>query len=87
MTDPTTPTEAMLDIIEIAPNATILFSEFTHGWYVDARIEIGGDGLLSGVTEHRATPDTAVLAYHERLRSVRAPYYIATNASTEQRQH
>ncbi len=61
---------AMLLIKSLDVDAHLEFSEWTDQWYVSARIQTGGDGLLTGITEHRATPEAAVYAFVDRLRSV-----------------
>jgi hypothetical protein len=61
---------AMLQIKSLDDGAVIEYSEWTHQWYVTAKVEISDGALLSGITEHERTPDLAVLAYIDRLRAV-----------------
>ena len=68
----------MLQIKSLDSDATIGLSEYTGKWYVVAEIEIGGDGLLSGVTEHESTPEAAIDAYFDRLTQVDLQHYIVT---------
>jgi len=69
----------MLIIKSLDNDASIQFSEYTSKWFVVAGLEIGDGMFLQGMTEHRETPEQAVAAYVERLRSVtELDRYIAT---------
>lgn len=57
----------MLRIKALDRTAHLEFSEATLKWYVSSRLEICGDGMLSGVVEHRASPEEAVSAFLHRL--------------------
>lgn len=63
-------THEMLLIKSIDPDASLRLSEWTRRWYVEAKIEVSDGAVLSGITEHRDSPDEAVAAYLERLREV-----------------
>jgi len=79
--------QTMLLIKSIDLRAHLEFSEWTKQWYVEARIDIGGDGLLSGGSEHRDTPQEAVVAYMERLCEIDLDHYLVTNAGGDARRH
>ena len=74
---------AMLMIKGLDRNAHLEFSDVTGKWYVSARLEICGNGVLCGITEHRATPQQAVEAFLERLQTVEYPLRICANAYTK----
>lgn len=76
---------AMLLIQTLDPNAHIGFSDITGQWYVSAHIEIGGDGFLSGGTEHRDTPEDAVRAYLAHLTSIDLGRYLVTKFDGQRR--
>ena len=68
----------MLQIKSLDSDASICFSEYTGKWYVSANIEEGGDGVLVGICKHRATPEAAVDAYFDHLRTVDIDHYLVT---------
>ena len=78
---------AMLLIKSLDPSASLAFSEYTHGWYVDARIEVSDGVFLTGITLHRSTPEAAVEAYVARLTSVSAPEFVAVRAYHDDRRN
>lgn len=81
-------TENMLLIKALAPSASLQLSTFTRKWYVDARIEISDGCMLSGVTEHRDTPDLAVLAFINTLMAIDSNQFdrcIVANAMVGER--
>jgi hypothetical protein len=71
--------QAMLLIKSLDTNAHLGYSEWTGQWYVSARIDIGGDGVLRGGSEHRNTPDEAVSAYLSWLTDVDVDHYLVTS--------
>jgi hypothetical protein len=73
----------MLQIKSLDNNASLGFSEYTSQWYVDARIEMGGEGVLFGMTEHRSSPESAVMAYFSSLITVDLDHYLVTHAYDE----
>lgn len=80
-------TRTMLLIKSLYNDAHIALSEYTGQWFVMARIDIGGDGLLTGGTEHRDTPQEAVAAYMHRLTDVPHGKYLVVDGSRETRRH
>jgi hypothetical protein len=68
----------MLIIKALDPNASVLFSEYTHQWYVSASIEIGDGSMLTGGAEHRNTPNEAVEAFYDRLTSINLDQYVVS---------
>lgn len=74
---------ALAKIRELDPSARVLWSVYTRGHYVSARIEDGSEpGILSGFCEHRSTPGEAVLAYWGRV--IKSPRLVV-GAYTESR--
>lgn len=82
------PSQIMLMLKAMSPDVTVAFSEYTGKWYVSARyLEIGDGSLLKGVTEHRASPDLAVLAFFDRLISAGLDEYIVGNYQGQRREY
>jgi hypothetical protein len=81
------PTTSMLVIKSLDYGAYLDFSEYTGQWYVSSAINIGGDGMLTGITEHRTTPEQAIEAYLLRIQAVEAPRYIVTKSNSPDRRH
>lgn len=75
----------MLMIKSLDSEASLHFSEHTSQWYVSARIDTGGDGLLSGIVEHASTPHDAVDAFFCRLTNVDRDHYLVTGYSDTRR--
>lgn len=80
-------TRTMLLIKSLYNDAHLALSEYTGQWFVMARINIGGDGLLTGGTEHRDTPQEAVAAYMDWLTNVPRDKYLVVNDGRENRRH
>ncbi len=80
-------TRTMLLIKSLYNDAHVALSEYTGQWFVSARIDIGGDGLLTGGKEHRDSPQEAVAAYMEWLTSVPYDKYLVVNGGRENRRH
>lgn len=86
-TKPTYTTAQMILMIKaLDPSASIVFSEYTAQWYVEARLEIGDGTILSGGSEHRSTPDEAVAAYFEHLTSTNLDQYVVSRYRGERRE-
>lgn len=83
--------QAMRLIQSLDSAAHIDYSVWTGGWYVSARVNIGGNGFLRGITEHRGTPEDAVFAYLARLQDVNYDtldsYLVTESASKHRRRH
>jgi hypothetical protein len=75
--------QKMLQIKSLDSSASIVFSQFTLKWHVSANIEVGGDGVLSGITEHESSPELAVGAYFKRLTTVDLDHYLVTSGYAE----
>ena len=83
-----TPIKAVALHLQVLDRAWSLgYSEHTHQFYVSLDAQIGGDGLLCSVTEHRDTPEQAIDAAFKRLAAVSAPNYIVTDAFQGDRKH
>jgi hypothetical protein len=78
--------QKMLQIKSLDNNASLGLSEFTGKWYVIANIEIGGDGVLTGISEHEVIPEYAVDAYFNSLITVDNYHYLVTG-SYDERHH
>lgn len=81
---------AMLLIKSLDPKANLEFSEWTQKWFVAADIEISDGCIIGGITEHRDTPDQAVLAFLARLQGVDygdLENVIVTNSLRPERRH
>lgn len=74
-------------ICRICPDYEIEYSSWTGQLYVSARIEVGGNGVLSGICEHRPTAQAALTAFARRLTEVSAPLYLVTDGNTDERRH
>lgn len=81
------PTRLMLTIKSIDPSARLDCSEYTQRWYVASRIEVTNGVFLSGVSEHRDTPEDAIDAFMGRLTSVPLRHAIVVNADRDNRRH
>jgi hypothetical protein len=75
-------TEQMALIMELDAMACVRFSRHTGKWYVAATLEISDGCFLTGVTEHRHTPERAVAAYLERIQSVAEGERVVAGAYT-----
>lgn len=69
----------MLQIKSLDNDASLCFSGYTGKWYVQAKIEIGGDGVLTGMTEHESNPEQAVNAYFSSLTNLDLDHYLVTH--------
>lgn len=76
----------MLIIKALDPGASVLFSEYTHHWYVGASIEVGNGSVLTGGAEHRETPNEAVQAFFDRLTSIGLDEYIVSKYRGQRRE-
>jgi hypothetical protein len=61
---------AMLKILALDSGATLCFSQHTGKWYVSSRLGTTNGWVRGGITEHRPTPQEAVLAFWVRLTDV-----------------
>lgn len=78
-----TPGKALELIHQLDPSARVLYSKWTDRFYVSDRIEDGSKhGFLISMTEHRETPDDAVVAYFARLAACKR---IVVNAYSDDR--
>lgn len=55
----------MLQSLGVTP--AVQYSQYTGKWYGTMNIDIGDGHMRSGVAEHRATPEEAVIAFFDRL--------------------
>lgn len=62
-------TTKMLMIKSIDPHARLELSEYTGEWYVASHIWICDGVIESGITEHRPTPESAILRPRRQPRS------------------
>ena len=76
----------MLMIKALDPKAHLEFSEYTWKWFVSSRLEICGDGVLTGIVEHCASPEIAVAKFLERLTTIPDDRRIALIYSNERRE-
>lgn len=58
------------DLRHLDPKVSIKRSSYTNQYYVDSNIGIGDGLVYRGVTEHRPSPVTAVLAFVNRLKTL-----------------
>lgn len=81
----------MLLIKSLDPDACLLLSGCTHGWYVDADIMVSNGTIIGGVTEHRDTPEEAVAAFLDHLKNLSLDFVIVTDSGKfgggERRRH
>jgi len=56
-------------------------------WYVSQRVDIGGDGMLSGFTGRGVTPELAIAEHWRLLTGVEEGKYLVLNAASENRKH
>jgi predicted acetyltransferase len=76
----------MLQIKSLDNDASVRYSQYTHMWYVSANIEIGGDGLLSGIASHAESPQLAVEEYFKVITTVPIGYYLVTERGEGRRE-
>lgn len=83
--------EAMLTILSLDRDASLLLSPWTRQWYIQARIEVGDGVSLTGICEHRDSPEEAVFAYLDALKEVDQgdfDHFLVSNAmNREKRRH
>ena len=87
-----TPTVSAIKMVSLHLSAldagwSVGFSEYTNQFYVSMRAEIGGNGLLTSVCEHRDTPTGAIIAVFHLLTLVAHPEFIVTDSYSEHRKH
>jgi hypothetical protein len=75
----------MLHIKALDLDASLAYSEYTHKWFVSAKIEEGGDGCLTRIVEHEETPEGAVEAFFDQLTKVPIDRCLVTNPDNEKR--
>lgn len=80
-----TPAKAMELMAQLDELVHVGYSRYTNKWFASLDVEIGGDGVLQGVVQHRESSDEAVLALFNELTSVQAPKYLVTNAADRER--
>jgi hypothetical protein len=80
-------TQQMLLIKSVDNDATIGFSEYTGKWYVQAKVEVGGDGLLRGMTEHADSPGSAVEALLVAMTEVASDRYLVSGYGPKRRHY
>jgi hypothetical protein len=78
--------EKMLHIKALDSEASVQLSEWTHCWYVSARIDVGGSGTLEGITEHRSLLSAAVGAFFDKLTSLPVDRFLVTNHQGQRRE-
>lgn len=82
----TTP-QMLLVIQALSPGASVNYSQYTQKWYVEARnLDVGDGVMLTGSTEHAATPEEAVRGYFDYLTSVEYPKYIVSSYQGHRRE-
>lgn len=82
-------TRQMLVIKSLDPSASLGLSEVTGRWYVSARIEIGGDGMLRSIGSHADSPQVVVAEYFDALVRAGENYpkqVLVTNAYSNRRE-
>lgn len=62
--------QAMLLIVALDPGASVRISDKTGAWFVMADVGVSDGQTVTSVCEHTDSPDTAILAYLERLMEV-----------------
>ena len=77
MEDRTVTTEMRI-IHVLDPNASLHLSEYTGKWYVSSQIHISNGALISGISEHRDSPEDAVSAHLARLVNVGPAEVVVT---------
>lgn len=71
--------ELMLIIKALDPGASVKYSEYTRQWYVESRLSVGNGTVLTGVAEHRGTPNDAIQAFFARLTDLTLDEYVASD--------
>lgn len=79
-------TSTMLKILALDPDASLRLSRFTELWYVSAKIEIGDGVLLTGVAEHRDSPEAAIGAFFERITNIKLDEYVVSHYCGQRRE-
>jgi len=79
--------QAMLLIQSIDRTAKLEFSEYTRCWYIDSCLWLSQGYIQSGIVEHRGTPEQAVLAFLERLRTAELDHIIVGKSADGERRH
>ena len=69
----------MLKIKALDVGAHLEYSEYSQQWYVEAQIEVGGDGMLVSVCEHKDSPDEAVEWFFDAITTVDRDHYLVAN--------
>lgn len=78
---------AIRHIMALDPNAHVAFSIYTGQWYLSARIEVSDGKIVSTLSQHRDTPDQAVLAFFNTLVAVSSPSIVVTNGLRPERRN
>lgn len=82
---PQTSEEALKIIHSICPETKVIYSPWTDKFYVSTNIEIGKDGFLTGIVEHRDTINDAIWAYWNCLTEIKIPETLVINAMSPNR--
>ena len=83
-----TTNQMMLAILAIDPNASLKFSDMTNQWYLDLSCEISDGFFLTGPTEHRDTPEAAIVALFKRITEIPPKQCISVYCGSDKpRQH
>jgi hypothetical protein len=67
-------------ILELDPNAKVLYSDITDKYYVSANIEDGSSrGTLVGICEHRESISLAIEAFWEKIANKKVRLVLNSN--------
>lgn len=78
---------AMLAIKTLDKDAFILLSEYTGLWYIGAKINVSDGIMMRGLTEHRSTPEQAVMAFLDALSSISLDEVVVAEPAGERREY
>lgn len=71
--------QSMTAILMLDPDASVRYSTYTARWYVVARIEVGDGVMLLSPTEHRRTPEDAVVSFLVRIARTKPDEFLVTH--------
>lgn len=71
--------EIMLIVQALDPGAALSFSVYTGQWYLHADVHIGDGAFLTGVSEHRPSPDLAVRSFFDRITDLSLGEYVVSD--------
>ena len=76
----------MLQILALARDTSVRFSDRTHRWYVSAAVSVSDGHVLTSGGHHEHTPDLAVAVFLHHLKEIDYDHVVVTRVDGQRRQ-